>query len=383
MSSNSRLPRFYDASLAQRRELILQGAPGLSAASRAWLADGGLPLPSADHLSENVIGTIGLPLSVALNFTISGGDVLVAIATEEPSVVAAASNGARLVRAHGGFDASADASVMTAQVQLLGIAEVDALPSQLAAAQGELIACAHAAIPRMVARGGGVRDIELRVLSAAEGMAVLELHVDVGNAMGANTVDTVAEALAPLCARAFAATAAIKILTNLALRRRARARCQIPADAIGLAVAERIVSASRFAELDVARAATHNKGIMNGIVGAALALGQDTRAIEAGAHAFAAISGRYLPLATWKLAPVGSVQMLCGTIELPLATGIVGGTLALPHAVFSLELMGATTTQQVAQTLAAVGLASNLAALRALADEGIQRGHMRLHQRRQ
>lgn len=383
MSSNSRLPRFYDASLTQRREQILAGAPGLSPASRAWLADGGLPMPNAERLSENVIGTIGLPLSVALNFTINDGDVLIALATEEPSVVAAASNGARLVRAHGGFRASADASVMTAQVQLLGIANVGALPAQLAAARSELIACADAAIPRMVARGGGVRDLDIRVLSAAEGMAVLDLHVDVGNAMGANTIDTVAEAVAPVCARVFAATAAIKILTNLALRRRARARCQIPADAIGLPVAERIVSASRFAELDVARAATHNKGIMNGIIGAALALGQDTRAIEAGAHAFAAMSGRYLPLATWRLTPMGGVPTLCGEIELPLATGIVGGTLALPHAVFSLELMGATTTQQVAQTLAAVGLASNLAALRALADEGIQRGHMRLHRRRQ
>jgi len=406
---SSRLAGFYQRPLAERRAIALRLGDGelLSGESRAWLeCGGGLELERADRMSENVIGTIGLPLGLALNLRVNGADHLVAMAVEEPSVVAAASNAARLVRLGGGFHGDADPPVMTCQVQLDDVPDAAGAPARVAAAAARILAAGDAAIPRMVARGGGCREVECAVLD--ERTVVALLHVDVGDAMGANLVDTVAEAAAPIVHEVLGGTVGLRILTNLSLRRRARAWCEIPADVLGGdALADGIARGSRFAELDVLRAATHNKGVMNGIDAAAVALGQDWRAIEAGAHAYASLSdaergasgggdpagsargagggqppvgstGRYRPLATWTRTECG----LRGAIELPMAVGTVGGGTRAPGARAALELVSVASARELAVVLAAVGLASNLAALRALAGEGIQKGHMKLHARR-
>jgi len=377
----SRIAGFYERPLAERVAHVAALGDGalLSAESRAWLErGGGLPVETADRMSENVVATVGLPLGLALNLRINQRDYLVPMAVEEPSVVAAASNAARLVRLGGGFAGEADPPVMTAQIQLDDVVDAAGAPARVAAARAEILAAGDAAIPRMVARGGGCRDLDCRVLDAALGVVVVEIHVDVGDAMGANLVDSVAEAAAPLVARVAGGEVGLRILTNLSLRRRARVWCEVPADALGGELADGIARASRFAELDVARAVTHNKGIMNGVDAAAVALGQDWRALEAGAHAFASLDGRYRPLATWRRTDGG----LAGRIELPMAVGIVGGGTRTPAARAGLELTAVSSAQELAIAMAAAGLASNLAALRALAGEGIQKGHMRLHRRR-
>ena len=378
----SRIAGFYQRPLAERVAQVAELADGglLSPASQAWLrAGGGLDLAHADRMSENVIATTGLPLAVGLNVRVNQVDYLVPMAVEEPSVVAAASAASRLVRLAGGFTGDADPSIMTAQIHLDGVEDAAAAPARIAARAGELVACADRAMPRMVARGFGCRDVGCRVLDAEAGAVVVELAIDVGDAMGANLCDTVAEACAPLVTEVLGGDVALRILTNLSLRRLARARCEVPAEALGGdAIADGVARASRFAELDVARAATHNKGTMNGIDAAAVALGQDWRAIEAGAHAFAALDGSYRPLATWRRTASG----ITGEIELPMAVGIVGGGTSTPGVRAALELIAVGSARELAVVLAAVGLASNLAALKALAGEGIQRGHMRLHARR-
>jgi hydroxymethylglutaryl-CoA reductase len=377
MTRSSRIAGFYARPLAER-QLALAELAALSPAARAWLAGGGgLELAVADRMSENVIATIGLPLGIALNLRVNGHDYLVPMAVEEPSVVAAASNAARMVRLGGGFTAEADAPIMTAQIWLDEVADPAGACVRITDSAHELCALGDAAIPRMVARGGGCRAITARVVDA--GVVVAEIDLDVGDAMGANLVDTVAEATAPALARLAGGRVGMRILTNLPRGRRARARCEVPADAIGGdAIADAIARASRFAELDVARAVTHNKGIMNGVDAAAVALGQDWRALEAGAHAWAARSGRYAPLATWQR----SARGLIGEIELPLAVGTVGGGTHTAAVQAALEVVGVGSARELAGVIAAIGLASNLAALRALAGEGIQRGHMRLHHRR-
>jgi hydroxymethylglutaryl-CoA reductase len=378
----SRLPGFYQRPLAERVSIVEHLADGslLSPESRGWLAGGGgLDLERADRMSENVVATVGLPMGLALNLRVNGADHLVPMAVEEPSVVAAASNAARLVRLGGGFHGEADPPVMTCQVQLDDVPDAAGAPARVAAHAAAILAAGDAAIPRMVARGGGCREVECSVLDAAVGMVVVLIHVDVGDAMGANLVDAVAEAAAPVVHDALGGRIGLRILTNLSLRRRARAWCDLPADVLGGdELADGIARASRFAALDPLRAATHNKGVMNGIDAAAVALGQDWRAIEAGAHAFAALNGGYRPLATWTRTESG----LHGAIELPMAVGTVGGGTRAPGARAALELIAVASARELAVVLAATGLASNLAALRALAGEGIQRGHMRLHSRR-
>jgi hydroxymethylglutaryl-CoA reductase len=379
---SSRLAGFYQRPLAERVATVaaLAESGALSPESAAWLVrGGGLDLATADRMSENVVGTAGLPFALALNVRVNQLDHLVPMAVEEPSVVAAASAAARLVRLSGGFTGDADESIMTAQIHVDGVRDAAAAEMIIREHGRELCAIGDRAIPRMVERGGGCRDATCRVLEAAGGAVVVELGVDVGDAMGANMVDTVAEAVAPRIAELLGGEIVLRILSNLALRRKVRARAEISAEALGGdALADGVVRASRFAELDVARAATHNKGIMNGIDAAAVALGQDWRAIEAGAHAFAALSGRYRPLATWKRTASGVV----GAIELPLAVGTVGGGTRAPGVRAALELCNVSGARELAVVLASVGLASNLAALRALAGEGIQRGHMKLHARR-
>lgn len=380
---SSRLAGFYQRPLDERVATIAALADGgaLSAASASWLrGGGGLDVATADRMSENVIGTAGLPLALALNLRVNQLDHLVPMAVEEPSVVAAASAAARLVRLSGGFTGDADPPIMTAQIHVDGVRDAAGAELLVREHGRELCALGDRAIPRMVARGGGCRDASCRVLDAASGAVVVELGIDVGDAMGANMVDTVAEAVAPRIAELLGGEVALRILSNLALRRKARARAEVSVEALGgAACADGVVRASRFAELDVARAATHNKGIMNGIDAAAVALGQDWRALEAGAHAFAALGpGGYRPLATWRRTASGVV----GTIELPMAVGTVGGGTRAPGVRAALELCNVSGARELAVVLAAVGLASNLAALRALSGEGIQRGHMKLHARR-
>lgn len=372
----SRIPGFYNEPLDARLERLLEAA-GVSASSARHLRDGGgLQLDLADRFSENVIASHGLPLSVALNFRVNHQDVLVPMSVEEPSVVAAASNGARIVRLMGGFFGEATDAIMTAQVQL------DRVPrgahERFDAAA--LIAAANEVIPNMVRRGGGCRDAELRVLDEDEGWVVVHLYVHVGEAMGANVVDTVAEAVGPLVARQLGGRLGLRILSNLPMRRRVRVTCRASTDALGGGeIADGIIRASRFAERDVFRAATHNKGVMNGIDAMAVALGQDWRSIEAGAHAFAALGGQYRPLATWSRVDEG----IEGVLEMPLAVATVGGvTHAHPGVRAAFDLMGRPAARELAVVMGAAGLASNLAALRALAGEGIQHGHMRLHARK-
>lgn len=377
---SSRIAGFHRETLEARRDHIV-GLGVLSDDAVSHLVSGGaLPESIADAMSENVIAIHGLPLSVALNFRVNDRDVIVPMVVEEPSVVAAASNAARMVRLSGGFFGEATEPVMTAQVQLDEVPDARDAPARIAPHREALLAAANASIPAMVRRGGGARDLEVRVIDADEGLVVLHFHVAVGDAMGANVVDTVAEAVAPEVARILGGRIGLRILTNLPLGRMIRVRCEVGVDALGgPELADGIARASRFASKDPFRAVTHNKGIMNGVDAAAVALGQDWRAIEAGAHAYAAMRGTYAPLATWTRTETG----LLGELEMPLAVATAGGSTGVhPGVRAGLELLGRPNARELAVILGAVGLASNLAALRALAGEGIQKGHMRLHARK-
>ena len=354
---------------------------------RALAGADALPVATADGMIENTIGKFELPLAVATNFTINGRDVLIPMAVEEPSVVAAASFMARIARPHGGFHTSADRPVMRAQVQVVNLADPHGARLRLLAAEADLIAAANACDKVLVGLGGGCTGIEVHLFddTPAGAMLVLHLLVDVRDAMGANAVNTMAEALAPKVEALTGGEVRLRILSNLADQRLARARVEIPPEALdtadlsGAEVARRMVEACALAVVDPYRAATHNKGIMNGIDPVVIATGNDWRAIEAGAHAFAARSGRYTSLSRWEL---GTHGQLVGTLELPMALGLVGGaTRTHPAARAALNLLGVTAAQDLAQVVAAVGLAQNMAALRALATEGIQRGHMALHAR--
>jgi hydroxymethylglutaryl-CoA reductase len=378
----SRLPGFHRLSLQTRVDLLAERA-GLSESERELLAHPEpLGLDTADAMIENAVGVFGLPLGIAANFLVNGRDYLVPMVTEEPSVVAAASNAARLVRAGGGFTADADEPLMIGQLQLIDVPNPELAVARLCAQSERLLALARDLQPRMVARGGGAREIEVDVV--ADGSIAVHVVADVGDAMGANAINTLMEGLAPEVLEIAGGEVNLRILSNLSDRRLARARAAIPVELLavdgmsGDAVARRIESASRFASASPHRAATHNKGVMNGIDAVAIATGNDWRAIEAGAHAYAARSGHYGPLALWKVE--GSA--LTGSIELPLAVGTVGDRIRInPRAQLALRVLRIDGARELAALLAAVGLGQNFAALRALATEGIQRGHMELHGR--
>jgi len=382
MARTSRLPGFYKVSVGERRALVSDATGADVADIERSLDEGGLDEETADKFVENVIGTYALPYGVALNVRVNGRDYVVPMVVEEPSVVAAASNAARMVREGGGFVAEADAPLMTAQIQLTHVEHREDAKAKILAHKDELLASADAAIPGLVERGGGTRDLEVRIVS--DDMLVVHVLVDCRDAMGANLVNGLAERVAPRLAELADGRIGLRILSNLCDRRCVRVRCRVPAKALeteemdGAEVIEGIENASRFAEADPYRAATHNKGIMNGVDAVVIATGNDWRAVEAGAHAFAARSGHYAPLATWR----GEGDALVGRIELPMALGTVGGTLRVhPAARLSLRLLGVTGAQDLAMIAASIGLASNLAAVRALATCGIQRGHMALHAR--
>jgi hydroxymethylglutaryl-CoA reductase len=357
----------------------------LSEDSVRHLQDGGrLTLEVADRMSENVIGVHGLPLAIALNFRVNNNDVLVPMAVEEPSVVAAASNAARQVRMTGGFFGEATAPIMTTQVQFDDVPNPQEAKARVETERDLIFQIADEAIPGMVSRGGGCRDLDVRVLDEDNGVLVVHLYVDVGDAMGANVVDAVAEAVAPRIRELTGGTVGLRILSNLPMRRRVQVRCDVSVDALGGPdLADGIVKASRFAELDPFRAVTHNKGVMNGVDAVALAMGQDWRSIEAGAHAFASVTGTYKPLVVWSRSESG----VHGKLDMPMAVGTVGGSTRVHRGVRAgFELMGVKNAGELGElaiVMGAAGMASNLAALRALAGEGIQRGHMRLHSRKQ
>ncbi|MGQ9625650.1 MAG: hydroxymethylglutaryl-CoA reductase, degradative [Anaerolineae bacterium] len=384
---SSRLPGFYDLSLEERAAKVSKFA-GLSADEVVVLrGEMGLSPAEADQMIENVVGVYGLPLGIAVNFLINGRDYLIPMAVEEPSVVAGASYAARLVREGGGFLASSTEPQMIAQIQVLGLADPWGARFDLLAAKDRLLALADETDPVIVGLGGGARDLEAHVFldSPIGPMLLVHLIYDCRDAMGANVLNTAAEALAPHIEEITGGYVRLRIISNLADRRLARAKAVVPVEALkfgdfsGEEVARGIVEAWALAALDPYRAATHNKGIMNGIDAVVIATGNDWRAVEAGAHAYAARTGRYTSLSTWGLDEKGN---LVGTLELPLALGIVGGaTRVHPAAKVALKILGVKSACELAEVIAAVGLGQNLAALRALATEGIQRGHMRLHAR--
>jgi len=376
---NSRLSGLRDHTPDERMRLVAAAA-GLEPDALSSLRDG-LRLEQADHMVENVIGLIGIPIGVATNFTVNGIDRLVPMATEEPSVVAAASNAARFARGRGGFQTSHSGDIMIAQVQVLDTVDPEGARMRLLEGRDELLDLANAQDPVLVQFGGGARDVSVRILPTRAGVhVVLHLHVDVRDAMGANAVNTMAEAIAPRVAAIAGGRTLMRILSNKADLRLTRARAVFDAEMLGgPQVVDDIVAASAFAEADPYRAATHNKGIMNGITAVVLATGNDTRAVEAGCHSHAARDGGYRALSRFEKDADGNIV---GTLEVPLAVGLVGGaTRAHPAAQAAVRLLGVETARELAAIVAAVGLAQNLAACRALAAEGIQRGHMTLHAR--
>ena len=383
----SRLPGFREQELAERLDRLAQ-ASGISPEALAALAgEAGLTPDQADHMVENAVGVFGLPLGVALNFVVNGREVLVPMAIEEPSVVAGASFMAKLARAGGGFQATSSEPQMIAQLQVLDLADPDDARRRVLDHRAEILAEVDTVDPVIAGLGGGARDLEARILreTAVGPMLIVHLIVDVRDAMGANAVNTAAERLAPRLEQLTGGRVHLRILSNLADRRLATSRCRIPASTLafgdfsGERVRDGIVEAWAFAEADPYRAATHNKGIMNGVDAVVIATGNDWRAIEAGAHAYAARSGRYTSLSRWSAGSDGALE---GELEMPMAVGTVGGaTRVHPVARAALELMGVTSARHLAEIIVSVGLAQNLAALRALATEGIQRGHMGLHAR--
>jgi hydroxymethylglutaryl-CoA reductase len=383
----SRISGFYKRSLAERVALVADWANLTPQEQAVLLGTSGLNAEQADNMIENALGVFALPLGVATNFLVNGVDYLVPMVIEEPSVLAAVSNAARLFREGGGFTTSSDDPVIIGQIQVLDLADLDAAANAVMTQRERLMAEADKVGGSIVKRGGGARGIEIRPLpdTPIGPMLIVHLLYDTRDAMGANAVNTAVEHLAPHIEAITGGRVNLRILSNLTDRRKARAEGLIPASALatdtltGEAVVKGIVEAGAFAEADPYRAATHNKGVMNGIDAVIIATGNDWRAVEAGAHAYAARNGTYTSLTRWWQDDDGNLN---GSIELPLAVGIVGGaTRVHPAAQVALKILGVESGTQLAEIIAAVGLAQNLAAIRALATEGIQRGHMSLHAR--
>ncbi len=386
--NDSRISGLYKLSVSERIvELRKHGWLSVSAASELRAGRHVISAVTADKMIENVLGIFGLPLAIAPNFVVNGRECIVPLVVEEPSIVAGLSGAAALARSTGGFTATLDESLLVGQIHVTGIANTDAAVASIEAARNDLLAAANAVHPRLIQRGGGVRDVECRTFGIAGGSSVIAVHilVDTCDAMGANLVNTICESIAPVVEEICGGDVVLKILSNLVDRSICSASVRYPVTALatatmsGEAVRDRIVCANDIALVDSYRATTHNKGVMNGIDALAIATGNDWRAIEAAAHAFAARSGNYVALTNWSVA---SNDDLVGEISLPLKPGIVGGTLGSnPAAALGLAISGVESAAQLAELMAAVGLAQNFAALRALATSGIQAGHMRLHAR--
>jgi hydroxymethylglutaryl-CoA reductase len=378
---SSSVSGFYKLSPEERLRVLKEFA-NLTDEEAALLRNAGsLPLELADRMIENVVGVFPLPLGIAVNFLVNDKDYLIPMAIEEPSVVAAASYAAKMARDGGGFHTSSTPPVMIGQVQVVGVKDPYAAKMRLLEAKAEILKKANEQDPPLVSAGGGARDLEAKVIDTSKGqMLIAELLVDCRDAMGSNAVDTMAEAVAPMIERVAGGKVHLRIISNLAVKRVVRAWCTVPKEAVGgEEVVDGIVMASAFAAADPYRAATHNKGILNGVIAVVLATCNDHRGIEAGAHAYAARNGRYTSLSTWEKDQGGD---LIGSIEMPMAVGLIGGAVRThPIARISIKILGVKTANEFGEVLAAVGLAQNLGALRALVSEGIQRGHMSLHAR--
>ena len=381
MEGSSRIPGFYKRSVEERLE-ILRRLTGLSEEEIKYLSMfGNLDRKTADVMIENVIGTMAYPFAIATNFRVNGKDYLIPMVIEESSVVAAASNAAKLMRNGDGIISIATDPVMIGQVQLVDVKNPWYTKQIIYEHKEDILRIANEQDPVLVNLGGGAKDLDARVIESIIGtMLIVHLYVDVRDAMGANAVNTMVEAVAPYLAEWTGGKVYLRILSNLADRRLVRSRVKVLKDDIGgEKVVDGIVAASAFADADSYRAATHNKGIMNGIIAVALATGQDHRALEAGAHSYAARWGIYSSLSMWEKDPDGN---LVGTLEMPMAVGIIGGAVKVhPIARIALKILGADTAKELAEIMGAVGLAQNFAAIRALATEGIQKGHMKLHAR--
>lgn len=388
MTGRSRLDGFHRRTIAERIDWLEQS--GLIDAQRAERLRRGeyvLPADRADRMIENVVGVFGLPFAIAGNFVVDGEPRLVPMVVEEPSIVAGLCGAARRASRGGGFRTDFDESLLAGQIQLVDLADPLAAAEAIESARDELLARANSALGRLEARGGGARDLDVRSLDLGQGQQglCLQVYVDTCDAMGANLVNTMCEQLAPRVEAIAGGRCVLRILSNLAHRSLVTSRVTIPLDALrgkafdATAVRDGIVTATRIANADAWRAATHNKGIMNGIDAVAIATGNDWRAVEAGAHAWAAQGGRYRALTDWTVAESGD---LAGRITVPLKVGIVGGSLeANPAVELALQIAGVATARELAAIMAAAGLAQNFAALRALVTHGIQHGHMRLHAR--
>lgn len=387
MSSSSRLPGFYRLSRSERLSRVIEETVWSHEEADLFNNPGGLEYEAAEHMIENVVGTFALPLGMATNFVVNGREVLIPMAVEEPSIVAGASYMAKVARRGGGFSATTTEPEMIGQIQVLEIEDLAAAIAALEAHEKDLLDIADTADPLLVELGGGARQLEYRRFdeSPVGPMLVAHLIFDTRDAMGANAINTALERMGPEIEKLTGGRVHLRILSNLADRRLARASCSIPAEAFddddfeGLSVINGVEEAWAFAAVDPYRAATHNKGIMNGVDAVVIATGNDWRAIEAGAHAYAARSGSYTSLSTWR---VNDDDQLEGTLEMPMAVGTVGGaTRVHPLAQANLRLMGISSSRELAEIIVSVGLAQNLAAMRALATEGIQHGHMALHAR--
>ncbi|MBU7013610.1 MAG: hydroxymethylglutaryl-CoA reductase, degradative [Theionarchaea archaeon] len=370
----SELKGFYKLPLEERLRTV-QEFSELSAEDVEILRNRGLGMDQAQKMIENVVGTFELPFGIAVNFLINGKDYLVPMVIEEPSVVAAASNAAKLARPAGGFSTSSTDPIMIGQIQLVNVDSPSSARLQILEQKQRILDLANQQDPVLLRFGGGCKDLDVKVLD--NGMVVTHLLVDCRDAMGANAVNTMAEAVAPLIEEITGGQVYLRIISNLATYRLARARATFAKEVIGPETVDGIVEAYEFARADPFRAATHNKGIMNGITAVVLATGNDTRAVEAGAHAYASLTGRYTSLTHWEKDSNGDLK---GSIEIPMAVGLVGGaTKSHPVARVAVKILKVKTARELGETMAAVGLAQNFAALRALATEGIQRGHMKLH----
>ncbi|WP_047986586.1 hydroxymethylglutaryl-CoA reductase, degradative [Ornithinibacillus californiensis] len=387
---SSRIPGFYKKTVEERRELLREALEFSEDDLMVLSSHEALPIETADKMIENVIGTFPLPLGLGLNFLINGKEYTIPMAVEEPSIVASASHIAKIVRDTGGFKTEASDRIMIGQIQVVGCTDFNAAKEILLTNKNELIEAANAAFPSIVARGGGAKDLEVRILNDSSNstygtMLVVHLYIDTRDAMGANIINTMVESLAPTVEELTGGKVYLRILSNLADRCVAKATCVIPPKLLatgeysGEEVRDGVISAFEFADSDPYRAVTHNKGIMNGIDPVIIATGNDWRAVEAGAHAYASRFGSYRSMTKWSTDEEGN---LVGELELPMSIGIVGGAIRVhPISQLAHKILGIESASELAQIVVAVGLAQNLGALKALVTDGIQKGHMALHSR--
>ena len=378
---DSSIPKFFEKSRKERLDSVKNFA-NLSDNDLRILEDpeGGISFDKADKMVENAIGTFSLPLGIATNFKINGKDYVVPMVIEEPSVIAAASKGAKIARIKGGFEVSVDESYSIGQVQVLDV-NVNLAISKISDCKSEILELANSKSNTLSKMGKGAKEIHCKKITAPSGeMLIVELLIDVGDAMGANVTNTMCEAVSPLIEKITGGRALLRILSNYSTRRMARAKAIFDKDAVGGSkVVDNIILAFEFADNDVYRAVTHNKGIMNGTIAVANAIGQDSRAIEAAANAYAAKTGKYRSLSRWSKNDNGD---LIGVLEIPLSVGIVGGIANVhPVAKVCTKILGVSSAKELSCVMTAIGLAQNYSAIRALVTEGIQKGHMRLHAR--